>query len=141
MKQFKFLAKQGQHNRIARLLADNYGKPRMSRYDGPRGEGIMIVLNVGRSVSKKAIARLLHAEGIPGAPRQVNVPIVAGDKWDVISKIYYDDNASVKVGQKFRWVDEDGRFQGSCIVEYQHYGCGPECCGGQPQLVRRGWTL
>ena len=52
---FKFLAKQGQHDQIARLLTANFGKPTLQRYNGPRGEGVMITLELNEGVSKKTI--------------------------------------------------------------------------------------
>lgn len=125
MKTFSFLAKQGQHNQIAKLLTDRFQKPRLSQYNGPRGVGVLIEMPCN---SKRQVDRFLHENLVPGAVSKRNkYKIVKGDSWDVKWEVDYN--------QPFVWVDQNGKFQGVHEKHYISYGC--ECCGGYDELVKR----
>ena len=124
MSKFTFLAKQGQHNRIARLLTQNFGKPRLSLYNGRRGEGVMIELEVQ---SKRAVNRFLSEQNVLGAVMPKSHPILTGDSWDVQEKAVYT-KGGIGPNVPFKWV-QNGKFkQGLYEVNYHDYGC--TCCGG-----------
>lgn len=125
MRQFTFLAKQGQHNRIARLLTENFGKPRLSLYDGERGQGVMIVLALPGDVSKRQVNRFLHSRNIPGSVSCRNkLRIIRCESWDTYT-------ALDKVGhdEVFIWIDANEhrpRMQRAMVtLEYPY--C--TCCG------------
>ena len=120
MKQFTFLAKQGQHNRIARLLTNQFQKPRLSLYRGSRGQGVLITMPCR---SKRAVDRFLHENHVPGALSRSCLKVVSGDEWDVKWKVDYNE--------PFVWV-KNGKFQGPYQKVYVSYGC--ECCGGYDKL-------
>lgn len=95
MKTFTFLAKQGQHDNIARLLTERFGKPRLSIYRGPRGEGVLVSLPLSIPVSKRTVDRFLHSQNVPGSVERRNkirIFNVEGiwDAWKVRDSIGYN---------------------------------------------------
>ena len=131
MRTFQFLAKQGQHNEIARLLTANVAKPRMSQYSGPRGVGVLIEVALPNGVSKRSVDRMLHANRVPGSVSRANRHLVIAmnggwiDHYSIVDRIGYNT--------PFKLV-RDGRFvPGLVEVDYYDFGC--TCCGGYTRLV------
>lgn len=129
MSKFTFLAKRNQHNQIARLLTAKFGKPHLEQYNGPRGYGVMITLD---GVSRNAVDRYLFENNVAGAVKRTNLPILKGDKYDVIAAVAYDNHPRVNVYDNFKWVN-NGKFQGTYRVSYYDFGC--DCCGGYWELL------
>lgn len=116
---YKFLAKQGQHSEIARLLTERFGKPRLSQYSGPRGEGVLITLET--QASKRQIDRFLHSQGVVGAhSRRNRFRIVKGDPLMAFydGKVDHNEIVIFVIDHKMR----KGR-----VIYYQP-NC--DCCGG-----------
>ncbi len=116
---FKFLAKQGQHDQIARLLTANFGKPTLQRYNGPRGEGVMITLELNEGVSKRQVDRFLFGNKVAGAVARKNLPILKTD---------YAFDAFDKIGVDKRFIRIVNGKMVKSRVRYHDYGC--TCCGG-----------
>lgn len=126
MKKFTFLAKQGQHNQIARILTREIGKPKLTRYSGPRGNGVMITLSVP---SKRATDRLLHSEGVAGSVSRACPLVISGcEEWE----IRHDALGKIGYGVPFRPV-LNGKFLPLHTVEYKKFPC--DCCGGIDKMV------
>lgn len=123
-KVFRFLAKQGQHDHIARLLTAEYGKPKMAPYDGPRGKGVMITLNLPADISKRDVDRSLYRQGVLGAVSRRNRFLIV--KWP--GWVSYD--LLDKVGNK-PFILAIGRKLRKAIVYVRTY-C--DCCGTITEL-------
>jgi len=126
MKTFTFLAKQGQHNQIARLLTATFGKPKLTQYSGPRGLGVLVSLILPQGVSKRTVNRTLFGNNVPGAVSCRNkLLIVKAESWDtykIADKVGYDTPFILA---------RDGKLQRAELV-YVDYGC--SCCGGYQEL-------
>lgn len=123
MKTFTFLAKQGQHEQIARLLTENFGKPHLSLW----GNGVLIKLILPAGVSKRNVERLLYEHKVPGAHSRKN-------KFQVLKLEGTWDTYTVRerIGYHRPFVAViDGKMQ-KMELEYYDYGC--TCCGGYDQL-------
>jgi hypothetical protein len=121
MKVFNFLAKQGQHNEIARILTENYRKPKLSRYNGKRGKGVMVTLPLDKKESKSEVDRVLHRANVPGSVNRTNLPIFKqDDQWEEKCRNHFGPFIMVINGQmkKYRW-----KFYNSCT-----------CCGPYQEL-------
>jgi hypothetical protein len=120
---YKFLAKQGQHNQIARLLTANFGKPHLSLYKGQRGNGVLVTLET--TASKRSIDRFLHSQNVPGAvSRRNKYKVIKGDcNWDAIDAMF---NGKIEINEVFVFAI-NGKMK-KAKVYYHDYGC--ECCGG-----------
>lgn len=123
MKTFHFLAKQGQHHQIARLLAARFGKPRIAQTPN----GIQITLALPNDVSKRSVERYLYANNVPGAHSQRNrFKILKGgnyvSSYDFLDKVGY--NTVFIISQK-------GKLRKAKIVQA---GTGCTCCGYWPEL-------
>lgn len=130
MKTFTFLAKQGQHNQIAKLLNAKFGKPHLEQYNAPRGQGVMISLTLPPNVSKKSVDRYLHDAMVPGA--------VSGRNRFRIFKMkdwldHYKINDQIGTGVQCIVVIGGKMIRG--MVEYYDFGC--TCCGGYFRFVDR----
>lgn len=128
MKTFNFLAKQGQHNLIASLLTEAFGKPNLSAYNGPRGEGVMITLVLPPNVSKRTVDRFLHSEAVSGSVSRRN-------RFQVIRENGWLDLYSVadRIGVLTPFKLVRNRKMRTVMVEYYDFGC--TCCGGYYRLV------
>lgn len=120
---FKFHAKQGQENQVCRLLFSHLGtKPRVRKTDS----GVLIVVNLPQSISKRSVDRLLFAHNVPGSvSRRNRFPVVSGEEFEV------KYHPKVENGDKFIWVYK-GKFQGKFRRVYVSFGC--NCCGGHFEL-------
>lgn len=116
---FRFLAKAGQHDSVARLLTANFVKPRLTQYKGPRGEGILVEMKLPKGVSKRQVDRMLFKAGVPGSRSRENKMRV--HKW----VDWYDAETTIGLDTPFILV-KDGRFCGPHEIIEQTF-C--ECCG------------
>lgn len=136
MRPFTFLAKQGQHNDIARLLTANVGKPRLSEYNGPRGQGVLIALALPEGVSKRSVDRLLHNNKVPGSVSRRNRMRVFKETGGWLDIYHVADQ--IGFNTLFKLV-RNGKFI-TAQVDYYDYGC--TCCGGYHRLLdRHGDTI
>jgi len=118
MATYTFLAKRGQHNEVARLLADYIGKPKMSAYFGPRGLGVLLSLELPKDWSKRKVDKLLAMCAIPGAKKPTNRAILTHRQ--IEQQRYCDhlvDAGKVIPGKRFKWRDWDGKLY-TAYVEY-----------------------
>jgi hypothetical protein len=128
---YHFLAKQGQHNQIAVVLRDNIGKPRMRKYSGPRGEGVLISIALPQGMSKRYVDRLLHSKSVPGSVSRRNKYRVFKfadgwvDHYEIVNKI----------GTNVMCVIVNGRKMIRGMVDYYNFGC--DCCGGYYRVLDR----
>ena len=124
---FTFLAKQGQSQKIAQLLANLVGKPRIKPYDGPRGQGIMIEPDLPRGTRKRSIDSVLHRNQIEGSrPRHNRYKILkiegSWDSWKIREKIGLNQVFIASIDGKLRKAVLN-RFESHC-----------DCCGSWDEL-------
>ena len=124
---FTFLAKQGQSQKIAQILTNLVGKPRLAAYDGPRGQGIMIELDLPKGTSKRSIDKLLHKNQIEGSrPRRNRYKILkiegSWDSWKIREKIGLNQVFIASIGGKLR----------KAVLHRFESGC--NCCGSWDEL-------
>jgi hypothetical protein len=126
MKVFKFLAKQNQHNQIARaLVSGGFGKPRMR----PTESGVLIILNLPHGISKRKVNQYLFEQNIPGAKARKNkFKVYKGslDQWKIQEKI--------GIGEPFIFIEKNSsrKKMKKMILRWYHSGC--ECCGSWLEL-------
>jgi len=125
MKIFSFLAKQGQHNQVARLLTDEYGtKPKLQPYKGSRGEGVLITMPLTGNRSKRSVDRFLKANNVPGAvSRRNRFRIIRVEHpWEIGYRHDLDVNETFILSLKGQ------RKLQKATLKYHNFGC--TCCGG-----------
>lgn len=120
MYQYQFLAKQGQHEQVARILRQ-FAKPHLKIYKGLRGRGVMVSANL-IGISNRLMDRLLYANGIPGAVSRRNrfkIYRASGgyvDHWKIRESIGYNVPFILVRNRKMR----------KAVLKHIHHGC--DCC-------------
>lgn len=127
MKQFSFLAKNGQQSLVADCLTGLGLVPTVEHYSGKRGNGFMITCQTG-SMSKRKIDQHLHANNVPGSVSRANrFPVINMDKgylspWNILDK--FGSGTVVRV--------MNGKMEKGHVENTIH--C--ECCGPYYEFIK-----
>lgn len=120
---FRFLAKQGQEEKVIYALKDKYKvKPRVSKYVGPRGAGIMIEMKLPDGVSKRSVDQYLYSLGIPGARSRKSKLLVI--KIDSLMDTWKVREKGISEGEEFL-----AHYNGKFHKAYYYDTCNCSCCG------------